>query len=125
MMQADEMAAEAMAAEVRRRVAGMGIYVLCFVDDYLIVGDTEELARKGGEIFEAVMAEFGLHWAPHKQRGPSRCIEFLGLLLANAPGWRGVTLSRKRLTKLTAEIEEWSELEPEDGICLAVPDRGL
>ena len=41
-----------------------------------------ELAR-GGEIFEDVMREFGLEWAPQKQRGPCACIEFLGLLVCN------------------------------------------
>ena len=38
---------EGVADVVRRRVAGLGIYIFVFVDDYLVVGDTEELTRRG------------------------------------------------------------------------------
>ena len=56
-----------------------------FVDDFLITGDCEESARRGAEEFEALLEELGVCGAPHKQRGPCQCIEFLGLLLCNLP----------------------------------------
>ena len=62
---------------------------------------------------EAEFAALGVQWAPNKTRGPCECIEFLGLLLCNMPGTRGVTITRKRLTKLLAEMEEWAAQEPE------------
>ena len=98
---------EAIADEVRRRTVGMGVYVFVFVDDFLIVGDDEAAARKGGEVLEQVLFEFGIPWAPHKQRGPSICIEFLGLLLSNVPGHRCVALTEKRQAKLREQIDEW------------------
>ena len=106
---------EAMAAEVRRRAAGLGISVLCFVDDYLLIGDDEEAARLGGEIFESVMRDFGLHWAPQKQRGPCACIEFLGLLVCNVEGHRCIGLSRKRQAKMREMIGAWMAKRPREG----------
>ena len=106
-------------------MAGLGIHVLCFVDDYLVVGDTEELTRRGGEVFEQVMSEFGLHWAPHKQRGPSRCIEFLGLLVCNVEGLRCIGLSRKRQARLREMISAWASRRPRQGRVLEVGPREL
>ena len=51
-------------------MAGMGIHVFVYVDDWLLVGDTEALTQLGCEMLEALLDEFGLEWAPHKQRGP-------------------------------------------------------
>ena len=45
---------ETIAAMVRRRCAGRGVHILAYVDDFLIVGDSEEAARHGGAVFEAV-----------------------------------------------------------------------
>ena len=104
---------EAMAAEFRKRVAGKGIHILCFVDDYLIVGDNEELTQEGGAIFESLLFEFGLQWAPHKQRGPCACIEFLGLLICNVEGARCIALTRSRQGKLRRMIDEWLTLRRE------------
>ena len=103
---------EAIADEVRRRVAGQGVSVFVFVDDFLVVGDDERAARLGGETLEQVLFEFGIPWAPHKFRGPARCMEFLGLLISNAPGHRCVALSEKRQKKLRAQIDEWRSREP-------------
>ena len=38
---------EALAAEFRRRVAGMGIYCIVFVDDWLVIGDDEAATGRG------------------------------------------------------------------------------
>ena len=57
---------------------------------------------------EEVFSEFGIQWAPWKRRGPSRCMEFLGMLLCNtevAP--RCIALSEKRQCKLKAMISDW------------------
>ena len=61
-------------------------------------------------MLEAELAERGISWAPHKHRGPARCMEFLGLLLANVNGQQGISLTRKRrdgLLELIADWESW------------------
>ena len=45
-----EAATEALAEELRRRVAGMGIHVFCYEDDFLIVGDDEAATQRGSEM---------------------------------------------------------------------------
>jgi hypothetical protein len=103
---------EAVADEVRRRAVGKGVHIFVFVDDFLCVGDDAEAARLGGELLEQVLHEFGIPWAPHKQRGPARCMEFLGLLLSNVPGHRCVALTEKRQRKLRSQIDEWLSRRP-------------
>ena len=106
---------EALAGEMRKRVAGKGIHFFCYVDDYLVVGDTLELTREGERIFEEVMREFGMQWAPAKQRGPVQCLEFLGLLLCNVPGHRCIALTEKRQIKLRGMLDEWLSRRPKRG----------
>ena len=89
--------------------------ILCYVDDYLLVGDTEQATREGGEIFEELLFELGFEWAPHKQRGPCRCIEFLGLLLCNTPEKRCIALSRGRQEMLLKKTGEWLAKRPRCG----------
>ena len=103
---------EAIADEVRRRTVGKGVHVFVFVDDFLLVGDDAEAARLGGETLEQVLYEFGVPWAPHKQRGPALCMEFLGLLLSNVQGHRCVALTEKRQLKLRDQIDFWRAKEP-------------
>ena len=102
---------EAVAQAVRHRAAaaGVGVHVFVFVDDYLVVGDTAELTKLGCTWLEEELAARGLEWAPHKQRGPCRCIEFLGLMLCNYEGCRRVTVSRSRLEKTRAELVSWRQ----------------
>ena len=57
-------------------------------------------------MLEQVLAEFGLEWAPHKQRGPTQCIEFLGLLICNVEGARCIALTEGRQRKVRALIDE-------------------
>jgi hypothetical protein len=81
-----------------------------FVDDFLVVGDTEELTMEGCRLLEAELAERGISGAPHKHRGPAKCMELLGLLLANVNGQQGISLTRKRrdgLLELIAAWENW------------------
>ena len=69
--------------QFRERVARDGVraHIFVYVDDALIVGDSEEETRRASRILEALLAELGLQWAPHKRRGPARVIEFLGMLI--------------------------------------------
>ena len=98
---------EAIANKLRKKAAGMGIHFFVFVDDYLVVGDTEELTLQGCAMLEAELEERGISWAPHKHRGPARCMEFLGLLLANLKDQQGISLTRKRRDGLLSLIDEW------------------
>ena len=102
---------EALIHRLRRRAAGRGIQFHVFVDDVLVVGDNEELTREGMRLLEEEFAARGVQWAPHKKRGPCRVIEFLGLLLCNVPGTRGVTLTEKRMVRMEALLEDWSSRE--------------
>ena len=104
---------EALAGEMRRRAAGKGIHFFCYVDDYLVIGDTYELSLEGNKIFEEVMKEFGMQWAPAKHRGPVKYLEFLGLLLCNVEGHRCIALTEKRQMKLRTMIDEWLLEEPD------------
>ena len=66
-------------------------------------------------MLEAEFSARGVLWAPHKKRGPCVCIEFLGLLLSNVVGHRGVTITEKRLGKVMTEIETWLARRPRRG----------
>ena len=98
---------EALAQKMRER-AGSGVHFFVFVDDFLVVGDTEELTRYGCSVLEDVLTEFGIQWAPHKRRGPARVIEFLGQLISNSPNApRCIALTEKRQQKLKIMLESW------------------
>ncbi|KOO30544.1 reverse transcriptase family protein [Chrysochromulina tobinii] len=112
---------EAVIARLRKQAAGRGIHFYVFVDDVLVIGDDEGLTREGMSMLEAEFAARGLQWAPHKKRGPCRCIEFLGLLMCNVEGLRGITITKKRRAKLIAEMEMWMAREPEEGELKADP----
>ena len=106
---------ESLAEILRKRLAGMGVHVFVFVDDFLLVGKDEETARLAGQALEDLLDEVGMCWAPHKQRGPCKCIEFLGLLISNVPGHRCISLTEKRQVKLQGMISEWLAREPGRG----------
>ena len=86
------------------------VHVMClakffaFVDDFLLVGETREATQLASEEFERLLEEFGISWAPHKQRGPCRCINFLGLMLCNAPGQQVVALTEARQQRIEEEL---------------------
>ena len=109
---------EAVAQKFRERAAAAGVraHIFVFVDDALVAGDTLEDTREAGRILEALFAELGLQWAPHKRRGPAQVIEFLGMLLCNAPeGPRCIGLTRARQESLVARLAEWAAREPAPG----------
>lgn len=106
---------EAVAAKFRERVGGLGIHCFCFVDDFLVCGDTKDLTVQGMKAFMALLEELGLPFAPHKTRGPARVIEFLGFLLSNVEGARCVALTESRQAKMQTLIDEWMAMEPPPG----------
>mgnify|MGYP001376956744 CR=1 FL=1 len=73
----------------------------------------------------ALLAEFGMEWAPHKQRGPCAVIEFLGLLLCNVEGARCIALTESRQAKLRGMIDEWMARRPAAGERLQVAAKEL
>jgi hypothetical protein len=91
------------------------VHVFVFVDDFLIVGDDEEACRRGCAAFESLLAEFSIQWAPHKRRGPTQCIEFLGLLLCNVEGMRCIGLTEGRLERVRGELRAWRARQPRAG----------
>ena len=106
---------ESVAQVFRARVAGRGIRIYVFVDDFLIVGDDREKTNEGMGILEALFNELGLEWAAHKRRGPARAIEFLGFLLVNERGGRKViAMSEGRHQKMLDLVTVWLERRPSD-----------
>ena len=106
---------EALADELRRRVAGKGIHVFVFVDDFLVVGDDEAATQHGLDELLRLLTEFGIESAPHKERGPCEVIEFLGMLLSNVEGARCVALTESRQKKLRGLLDEWKARRPAKG----------
>eukprot|EP00966_Prymnesium_polylepis_P319573 7376020-Prymnesium_polylepis.1 len=51
---------EAIADKLRKRAAGKGIYFYVFVDDFLCVGDTEELTIEGCSMLEEELLARGI-----------------------------------------------------------------
>lgn len=98
---------EATADLLRRRAAGKGIHFFVFVDDRLVIGDTEVLTLEGCALLEDELRRRGITWAPHKHRGPAMAMEFLGLLLSNLKGEMAISLTRARRQKLLDLICEW------------------
>ena len=118
------MVTESIAQEFRRRAAGIGCHIWCYVDDYLLMGDSDDALRKGADILEQILLEFNFEFAPHKQRGPCSCIEFLGLLLANFGDTCRIALSAGRQKKMLKLINEWRARQPKTGE-LSVDPREL
>jgi hypothetical protein len=103
---------EAIGQILRSRLAGKGVHVFCYVDDFLLVGEDEAAARLAAVEFEKLLGELGIEWAPHKQRGPCRCINFLGMCLCNAPGKQVVALTEARQERLRGMISSWERKSP-------------
>ncbi|MDA0949014.1 MAG: reverse transcriptase domain-containing protein, partial [Planctomycetota bacterium] len=114
---------EALMSRLRSRAAreGKAINFFVFVDDALIVGADEELTRLGMRWLEEEFSSRGVQWAPHKKRGPCKCIEFLGLLMSNIEGARGITITSKRLSKLQLEMEDWAKRDSGAGFIEVEP----
>ena len=107
---------EEVAQAFRARVAGLGIHIFVFVDDFLIVGDDKDLTIKGMEILEGLFNELGLQWAVQKRRGPALAMEFLGFLLINDPEEPPmVAMSEGRHSKLSKLVDEWLRRRPDPG----------
>jgi len=106
---------ESVASVLRQRCVGLGVHVFVFVDDFLIVGDTQEATAEGMRRFEELLAELRLPWAPHKLRGPARVIEFLGFLLVNSPDQQCVALTASRQRRMIDLIDSWLARRPGEG----------
>ena len=104
-----------MADEFHRRHPNIGAHIFVFVDDFIIIGDDEAACRRGCAAFEELLAEFGIQWAPHKRRGPTQCIEFLGLLICNVEGMRCIGLTEGRLDRVRRELSAWRARRPPCG----------
>ena len=100
---------EAIADKLRGRCSGRGIHFFVFVDDWLVVGDDEDLTLEGCSMLEDELRLLGISWAPNKHRGPAEVMEFLGLLLSNLGGVPSISLTRKRRDGLLQEIAEWRQ----------------
>ena len=63
-------------------------------------------------VFEALLDELGMPWAPHKQRGPARVMEFLGHLVVNTPELQCIGLTSGRQRRTEQRVDEWLARAP-------------
>ena len=65
-------------------------------------------------MLEGLFDELELQWARHKKRGPTRVIDFLGMLLVNLPerGLEVISLTRERQSALEVLIDKWLQRRP-------------
>ena len=109
------MVTQEMADEFHRRYPKIGAHVFVFVDDFIVIGDDEAACSRACAALEELLAEFGIQWAPHKRRGPTQCIEFLGLLLCNVEGMRCIGLTEGRLDRVRRDLVAWRARKPQPG----------
>ncbi len=81
--------------------------VLVYIDDWIIMGATEELVRVNMEYFDKAMTSLGFKLHPTKREGPTQSIEYIGFLLELARARLTVT-SDKRL-KILAHAQALME----------------
>eukprot|EP00966_Prymnesium_polylepis_P085848 1987130-Prymnesium_polylepis.1 len=58
-------------------------------------------------MLEAELMALGIQVAPHKHRGGTQALEFLGLLISNVEGNRGMPLTRKQRDETVAMLDDW------------------
>ena len=88
-------------------LTGPGIKILCYVGDYLIIGDTYAECEEGRRVFCTVLTELGWQWAPHKQEGPSQVVVFLGVLTSCIPDLEGFCLPPDKVERYLAVLAEF------------------
>jgi hypothetical protein len=66
-------------------VADAGIQHVRYLDDFLIVASTAELAWASAHAAANILSDFGLALSPEKVEGPAQRLEFLGIVIDTAP----------------------------------------
>jgi hypothetical protein len=54
--------------------------VLVYIDDWIILGSSEQLVRDNMTRFDDAMTKLGFKWHPTKREGPTQSIEHIGFL---------------------------------------------
>ena len=82
---------------------------LNYLDDYLLVCDTREKCQLDLEIMVEVANKCGFKIQPEKTAGPSRVIEFLGIILDTKS--RELRISEVRMHEMCELIQDWLSRE--------------
>ena len=98
-----------------RLAARMGIVMLVYIDDFLILSETREKAQKDLSSVTELFAELGLVLNHKKTEGPTQALEFLGVWLDTKEKRVGVSRSRQEelrdlLTRRRAQ-RRWTRLQ--------------
>eukprot|EP01113_Clastostelium_recurvatum_P022571 TRINITY_DN2697_c0_g1_i3.p1 TRINITY_DN2697_c0_g1~~TRINITY_DN2697_c0_g1_i3.p1 ORF type:complete len:528 (+),score=127.40 TRINITY_DN2697_c0_g1_i3:3333-4916(+) len=83
--------------------------LLVYIDDFLIIAESEGSAQKAYDIFLELLGELGLDHEPKKCVPPTKCIIFLGIEIDSAAMEARVPTAR--LQKLHALVKTWSNRE--------------
>ena len=94
-----------------------GIKVIWYVDDALVIADSEAACRKGMERLRELVTALGLQYAPHKAEGPAQRMVFLGVEISLLPGKECYRLPLDKVQKTLGEVERFlSTYQVEDEV---------
>ena len=98
---------------IAQRLRTLGVQVIVYCDDFLIVGRDRADTQRGMRIFEDLLARLHIQLAPHKKEGPTRSLDFLGLRLCNLPGFRYIGLPPDKAESTMAALEDLLAAHPQ------------
>jgi hypothetical protein len=94
--------------ELRRMLLNNGLLhdcsVLVYIDDWIIMGASEQLVRSNMEAFDKAMSELGFRLHPTKRDGPAQAMEYIGFLLNLA--WARLSITGDKRDKIKAFVNE-------------------
>ena len=76
---------------------------MVYIDDWLIMGQSEEVVRRNMEAFDSALTKLGFKLHPTKREGPVQAIEYIGFLLDLA--WARLSITGEKREKLKAHVE--------------------
>lgn len=98
---------------VSSALADAGIQHVRYLDDFLIVASTAELAWASAHAAANILSDFGLALSPEKVEGPAQRLEFLGIVIDTVS--QTLSISEQRRKELTSLLQgfggrSWSSL---------------
>ncbi len=76
---------------------------MVYLDDWILLGDSEELVRENMIMFDKAMTSLGFKLHPTKRDGPTQSIEYIGFLLELARA--KLTITGDKRDKIKAHVQ--------------------